>query len=376
MLLLGPGHGNNLNVLLDLLCSANIFDVSLLTEKYHDQNLTFRSIRVFEFHHRFKLMRRIKELIVLARVPKQDIFCILGGSNLYELVPALLMIKRTKTIFNVWSEGVPKVIKQKNIQAILYRLVFASCDVIWCNWYGTADLILQSCPSFEHKLKVQAWGLSQEFMMTKSIEHSFTVDFIKQIPKDKVTFINMRSLSAYNEIALILDSTMIMRNRYPEQYSKLLIIFWQGNNVDKKLMQDIEDHISFNDMRDVIWCVEHPFLSSSDIRHVMENIDVVINYVNNDQLSLSVLESIYLKKIMIASDIQAYRLLNERLNTNIPLTSLDAISLACAIRDSVEQVLSNEVDTGILNTRKQVVEHFFCRDTVIKGITDIIRIAN
>lgn len=373
LLLLGPGHGNNLNVVLDLLAATNVFDISLLTQKYHSQNSDYSGIPIFEFYHRSRFVRRVITLITIIKVPSQDIMCILGGSNLYEVVPAMLFIRRKKTIFNIWSEGVPNTIGHSNFKSLIYKKVFSACDLIWCNWHGTANLLLRNAPTLQAKVRVQAWGLNQDFLQAKPIEHDFTKTFVSALPKDRVSFINMRSLTAYNEVDLILEATALIRDHNPDYYSKLLMIFWHGNNIDDGLLHGIKQHIKAYGMQDAIWCVDHPFLPSSDIRHVVEAVDVVVNYVKHDQLSLSMLEALYLEKQIIASDILAYRILNEKLETQLRLTPLNAKALAYDICACMKQVLDGEIDGELLVKRKRIVEANFGRDSVINGLAAMIK---
>lgn len=372
ILLLGPGHGNNLNVVLDIILDGNRFEISLLTRKYYRQNARFNEVQVYEFDHHSKIICRLKELYTMFKIPKQDILLILGGGNLYETIPAILLIKREKTIFNIWSEGVPNALKKKNLKSILLKKVLNSCEIIWCNWYGTADLLRKNAPEFGVKIIVQGWGLNKDFLEHREISNPFTEEFIKNLPQDKVTFINMRSLTAYNEVDLILESALIIRDKYPECFSKLLIIFWHGNNIDEIVRERIKSYITNNDMHDAIWCVEHPFLPSSDIRHVINAMDVVMNYVKHDQLSISILEAMYLRKCIVASNIPAYRLLNEKMGTQLALTPLSATSLAEDICACILQCIGGNFDRDLLNKRKQIVEDNFGRDSGIKNIVDMI----
>lgn len=355
ILLLGPGHGSNISAVLEMLCSNSQFEVSLLTASYDLDRDGSHPSHVYEFGSPNKWFRRARLIKVLRGIPPQDIFIILGGGNPFEDFPSWLMIKRKHTVFNIWSEYLINSQKRKSLKTHLYGLILESCNIVWCNWQETANMIFDIAPSLSEKVQVHGWGLSSKFCETQPISTDFCKEFIGLLPKEKSIFINMRSLSSYNAIDVILQASLIIRENYPDHFKQLLVIFWHGNLVNETTFKTIQKHIDQQRMRDTIWCVKHPFVPVSDLRHIIDSTDVVMNYVYHDQLSLSLLEAMYLKKQIIASDIRPYRLFNELFDSELKLTALTVNELVDDMLSCIEMKRDPSQIRDILEKRHQIV---------------------
>lgn len=360
LLLFGPGYGNNMFIMLKQLNYSNLFEINLITSSYLGSTIESSVSKVYEIGHKNKMIRRIKQLLIMIQIPKHDILVFLGGGNLFEVLPAMILLKRHKTVINIWSEYVPKVLGERSATGIIYRMILNKIDLIWTNWHGTAQLIERYAPFLTSKTVVQGFGLDIEFMSENHIVSQFTKDFLHRISSNKVVFTNMRSISNYNAIDIILQACLVIKNEHPKSYSKMLIIFWHGNMIDNEIMLKIKGHIKKYGMQDTIWCVQHPFLPYSDIRHIVKASDVIMNYVYHDQLSVSMLEAMYLKKTIIASDIEAYRLLNEMYDVDLQLTKLTVNDLVNKMLQCIDSNNKKDVEyIRLLDKRHNVVNNRF-----------------
>ncbi len=361
IVLLGPGHGNNIDAFLDLLFLRQDFEVTLLALECRVDRAKFPLLKVEEYGHANGLLKKLKSYVKMIQLPRHDILMILGGSNLYEVIPALLLIRRRRTAFNTWGETIPRQIGEKGINAFLYRIVLKSVDAIFCNWYGVRNILLKNAPELEPKIYIQGWGLSTDFTEEKPVVSEFTKDYIKSVPDERVVFLNIRSIDFYNEIGKILDALLILKNSYPEYFKRVLYVFWHGNNVREVLLNQILNFINEHGLKDHLWCVKHPFIPTSDIRHIVDAADVVVNFVNRDQLSSSVLEAMYLKKQLIMSDIEAYRILNEECGTQLNLIPVTTEALVNEMKFTIDNVNKSSLQTELMDLRKSIVEKRFTR---------------
>lgn len=361
IILLGPGHGNNIDAFLDLLFLRQDFEITLLALECKIDRAKFPLLKVQEYYHTNGLVKKLKSFVKMIKLPQHDILMILGGSNLYEVIPALIFISRKRTIFNTWGETIPMQLGKKGLSARLYLSVLNKVDAIFCNWYGVRNILLKNAPHLEPKIYIQGWGLSTDFTEQKPIISEFTKDFIKSVPEGKVLFLNVRSIDFYNEIDKTLEALLILKNSYPDYFERVLFVFWHGNNVREVLLKQILSFIDLHDLKNHLWCIKHPFIPTSDIRHIVDRSDVVVNFVNRDQLSSSVLEAMYLKKQLIMSDIEAYRILNKECNTQLKLIPVTTNALVEEIKHTLDIINNCNHQDELLNMRKNLVEKRFTR---------------
>ena len=111
-------------------------------------------------------------------------------------------------------------------------------------------------------------------------------------------------------------------------------------------------------MHQNIWYYQHPFLPDSDIGHIISASDVLVNLVKHDQLSTSIIEALYLDKELICSDVEPYRILNDKFNLRLNLLKSDPLTVSNEIIRIIK-LDKNKPDKGLLAHRKNIVkEHF------------------
>lgn len=375
IVLFGPGTGQNASMLLGHLSRFENLDITLLTPYYGLGDEVKNRITIVEYFHKITLFKRILMVYSMVTLKGRDMLYIMGSSNIIELIPAMILIRRRGTIFNIWGDTIPTKLEKKTISSRIYGVILGYCDSIFCNWDSTWNILVKNAPQLAKKAKVLNWGISDEFIFKKPIVTRYTDDYLENLPKDKVIFLNMRSIDYYNEISLILDAIVKIKNLHPDCYEKLYFIFWHGNNVIPEIFDSITKHVSEFSLGEAVKCVKHPFLPVSDIRHIVEKSHAVVNFVNRDCLSFSVMEALFLNKRLLLSDIDAYRLFISKYNLKIKLVSLSADDFAKELV-SVIQDNVNFIDSGDVSGEKLVTESFLMSSCIKAINAEILKVSS
>lgn len=367
----GPGRGNNVSLILDELNKTDKFEIVFLTENYSFSKEFFSKISVIDYWHENKLYRRIKLIYKLIFLKKVDILYILGGSSLYNLLLIVLFGKYKKLVFNIWSEYIINDLNNNNFKGFSYRFILRKTNKILCNWYGTYKLLNSKMPELKNKAIVLPWGLPDSYFLKQPIKSSFILEFLNKIPTNKIVLLNTRSISEYNNIEELLESLILIKKRNGTIFTKLLLILWHGNNVDINKENYIYSFISKNQMHNQIWYIKHPFVSNTDIRHVIERSHIILNLVKHDQLSISILEGLYLGKEMISSDIEPYRILNSKYNLKLNLIENTPKKIAEEIEAVTSRIERQEINYELIEHRKHTVLEYFRFSKNIYNINSI-----
>lgn len=372
ILIWGPGRGHNISLILTEFNKCKNISTTMLTENYSFKNIDFPRISVVDYFHKSKYLRRLNLLWKLIFLPKSDVLYIQGNSSLYNLLIVILFGRYNYCVFNIWSQSVILNMSGRNIKSALYRFIFKKINKIQCAWYGAYNLLTQINPSIAKKSVVLPWGLNNVFFAEKPVNSDFLKNILNDINEFKFILLNNRSIANYNAIEELLQSIVIIRDINPEIYEDILLLFWVGNNIDADKRQYIQSFIIDNNLHKHIMYVEHPLVSESDLRHLIENSHVIVNLVRHDQLSTSILEGLYLEKDMLCSDIEPYRLLNNKYNLGLNLLELDPISIANEIIKIANRQHRNSQDKLLYEKRKNVVIQHFSMKTNFKKIVELL----
>ncbi len=359
--MLGPGHGANIETIIDFLNVTNNFKLSLFTDVYKFDKERFPKLNVITYNHSLKLIKRFCMLVNMVRVKKHNILMILGGTNLYETIPAIFLFRYNFLIFNIWGEYIPQMIgnKDKNIPCYLFRAVLNKSNCIICSWYGTVNTICKNYPQIKDKIFVLDWGIGEEMKKENDIQCNFTKQLIDTLPHDKMILLNQRSISGYNAIELQAQAIKKIVDNHPEIAQRIFFIVWQGNNFDKLIYDRVSKFIKDYSLESIIRIVLHPYLPESDVAHIIKLADVIVNLVYHDQISKSIIETMYFQKQGLLSDIEPYRILNEQYQTQFNLVRLDSNAIAEEIIRLFYLWEKGEKDLDLLNKRKMVVDEYF-----------------
>jgi hypothetical protein len=354
LLMTGPGHGINILKSLDYLNNDNAFETWFLTRFFAFNKADFPNIKVIEYHHPNKYFRLIKLFLRLFALPKFSLLFMQDNMG-YDFFMIKWFLRYKKLVFNIWSEYVIYNFNKNGLSGIISRVHLNSADSIICLWYGTYNKLIASDNKFEKIARVFPMGLMDSFFKDEPVKSEFMKDFLKKITNDKFVLLNVRSISEYNEIEILLDAILLIKGNNPLLFNQLLLIFWHGNNVDNFKLNYINDFIQNNHLEDMVWCVLHPFVPDSDIKNLIKRSNVVVNLVKHDQLSTSIYESMYLEKDLLCSDIEAYRILNEKYHTNLDLIENNPIIVADEIARFHSTDKSDKDYLALKELRKKVV---------------------
>jgi len=359
--MLGPGHGANIETIIESLYVTNNFRLSLFTDIYKFDKERYPKLNVITYNHSIKLIKRFRMLVNMVRVKKHNILMILGGTNLYETIPAIFLFRYNFLIFNIWGEHIPQMIgnKYKNIPRYLFRAVLKKSNCIICSWHGTYNTICRNYPQIKDKIFILGWGIGEEIKKENDIQFNFTKQFIDTLPHDKMLLLNQRSISDYNALDLQVQAIKQIADHHPEIAQRILFIIWQGNNFDKIIYNRLTKFIQDNSLGSIIKIVLHPYLPESDVAYIIKRMDIIVNLVYHDQLSKSIIETMYFQKQGLLSDIEPYRIFNDKYQTQFNLVKLNINSIAEEIIRLFYLWEKGEKDEDLLNKRKVVVEEYF-----------------
>lgn len=359
--MVGPGHGANIEMIIKSLTIINSFQITLFANEYKFNKNQYPLLSVITYGHTNKFVKRFTMIKKMINMQKYDILFILGGTNLYETIPAIFLFKYNFLIFDIWSESIPKILgnKSKYFKRYFYRLVMNKCNIIICSWEGTYNKLIKNYPKVKEKTYILRDGIGDSITQEQPIKTEYAQKYLNSLPKDKIIFLNQRSISEYNTLELQVKALKYIVENYPFIGDDILFIIWQGNNFDKSLYNRITKYIKDNSLENIIKIILHPYLPASDIAHIIKSADVIVNLVYHDQLSNSIIETMYFQKQGLLSDIEPYRILNEKYDTKFNLTKLNSKNIAEEIIHLYYLCKSGEKDIDLLDRRKKVVEKYF-----------------
>ncbi len=355
LLMTGPGHGANILKSLDFINKDDSFESFFLTRTFAFNTKDFPNIKVIEYHHPNKYLRLVNLLFKVISLPKIDILFMQDNMG-YDFFILKWFLKYKKLVLNIWSEYIIHNFHKKGLSGRISRSHLFKADLIVCLWYGTYKKLISTTDiKFAERTQVFPMGLMDSFFIEGPVKTDFMKDFMSRINEEKFVLLNMRSISDYNEIEILLDAVLLIKELDAIFFNKLLLIFWHGNNVDQFKLKYINDFIKEHQIEDSVWCVLHPFVPDSDIKGLIRRSNVVVNLVKHDQLSTSIYESMYMEKDLLCSDIEAYRILNEKYHTNLNLIENDSIIVAKEIvrLNSIDK--SDKEYLALKEYRKKVV---------------------
>lgn len=354
LLLTGPGHGNNILKSLELLNKDESFEILFLTRKYSFDNERFQRIKVIEYHHPNKYIRLLKLFFKVIALPKIDLLYMQDNMG-YDFFILKWFLRYNKLVFNIWSENIINNFKKKGLPGIISRIHLNNADIIICLWYGTYDKLILSDNKFAANTKVFPMGSIDSFFKDKEVKSDFMKTFLCKISLNHFVLLNLRSISDYNAIEVLLDAMVLIKEMDALVFENLLLIFWHGNNIDEVKYNYINNFIGDNQLENNVWCIKHPFLPDSDIKELIKRSNVTVNLVNHDQLSSSIYESMYLEKDLLCSDIESYRILNKKFETKLNLVKNDPKNIA----DEIIRLKYGNQNEELKKHRKSIVEQNF-----------------
>ena len=171
---------------------------------------------------------------------------------------------------------------------------------------------------------------------------------------------------------LLIQALAILKSsEIKEKLQNFKIVIWIGNAKNNELLNYYKEMIDNLRVKDNIRFVDHPYVPFSDIYYLWQQANFAINFVDNDQLSTTVIEPILLGKETLLSDITAYQYLNKLWDLKIKLVQNTPEAIAEGLKKMI-LTLGNE-DKTLLDYRKEVVKREFQFDKNIEKIMEFLK---
>lgn len=312
----------------------------------------------------FKLEFNPRSVLKLRKLLKDniDIIWYHGGHSPY-IFALFQTLRSSKTtfIFNVWNEWILRRAAKKDFRASLFRWAIKKSDVLHCNWHGTANVVKKL--NLHQNVKVFYWGLHPEYFTIETLPPvEETLKFFNWLPENKTIFFFPKSISPSSRHDLVIKAGKILKDRGVENFKAVL---WLGNRSNGELETSYEALIDKLNVRDLVDFYHHNFIPFNDIRLIWKRVDCGLQIAVNEQLSTTFLEPQFFEKEIIVTDIEPYRIYNEKMGVNLPLIPLDENILA----DRMEQVLLGNIPSAetLKHRRQKVAENF----NILKSIKKI-----
>ncbi|MCT4622786.1 MAG: hypothetical protein N4A46_04115, partial [Schleiferiaceae bacterium] len=261
----------------------------------------------------------------------------------------------------VWSERIPKSLKEDSRKAKFYNQFLHKCDVLQCTWFSTLNLLKEQGFTNTEMLR---WGMVEEKFadLTDYSPNQFTQNFVSQLPSDDYKFFFPKSVSGGNRHDLIIDACVALKEKGIENYK---VYFWLGNfNLEEKI-EDYRKKIEANGLTNNIEFVRHEFVNHKDVQHIWRQMDCGLQILDADQLSTSFQEPQLYQKEIIASNIPSYQLFQQHFEVKLDLILNNSGELAKRMEGLITGKYStNEVEKA--KRRNVLLEHYRFNSNMVK----------
>jgi glycosyltransferase involved in cell wall biosynthesis len=286
-----------------------------------------------------------------------------GHSAIIFFLFTLFRSRKSRFVFNIWNEWLIHDASKGGIKGYLFRKAVKNSDVIQCNWHGTEKLVEST--GWNTNIKTFYWGLQKDYFKQDEPKPTpFTINFLESLPKQKTKFFFPKSISPASRHDLIIEASKQLLDK---GITDFIVYFWMGNVNNPELKAKLLAQIKNSGVEDFVVLQEHDFLPFSDIIHIWKHMDVGLQIAAHDQLSTTFVEPQFFQKEVIATDIEPYRIYNEKFDTKLELTSLSAVDIAKHMKGTLG---TSEEKSEILNHRKKVIEEHFNFNKNIRKIVE------
>lgn len=349
--MIGPNGGHNIRPYLDYFQKFETpFELTYVSlNKFQLPRSEFPKIKIHNFTIGFS------GPLMLIRLLRQnyDIIWYHGAYHLPVTILVYLFKRRsTKINLNVWNENFPTRAAKNDPIGNYYKRLLKKSDFVQCNWYGTRDLVLKAQP--DANVLVRYWGLESSYFEADTGEeyHEETLRFIQNLPGDKFKFFFPKAINLSSHHELIIQSA---HRLLEEKVNNFIIYFWLGRVMGKRYdyLVEMTDRLELNDH---IKFVSHSFLPFRDIKHIWQHVDSGIQVVLKDQLSVSVIEPLYMKKELIISKIAPYIYLADQLNITLDFVENNVDSVANKMKKLIGGMRTDEAE--LCEKSKAIETHF------------------
>ncbi|MEQ8323351.1 MAG: hypothetical protein RH916_01610 [Vicingaceae bacterium] len=350
ILMFGPPKGHNIKLYLDFFQKyKNEFK---LTYFYSGKKVySFEPYTDITFVHR--LLNILAFLSVFKKTERLELIWIHNWTPVYVILILLFLRRKSKIVFSVWSEPIPRMTLGEGIKAKTYRFIFKKMDFIQCLWFPTYELMkrINSNP----KVVLFPWGLSESYFKHShdTVYSQETIEFVDSLESNKINFFWPKSISGASRHDIVIESCKQLREAGVLNFK---VYFWLGNAVKRKLYYKLERQIAKFDLSTHVIFVHHSFLTFNEIRYIWSKMDVGLQIAAHDALSTSFLEPLFLKKPVVVSKIAPYQIFESHFNLKLDLVELNPSSLK---NHMLSYIQGREITNAELNKRSEVISTYF-----------------
>jgi glycosyltransferase involved in cell wall biosynthesis len=264
----------------------------------------------------------------------------------------------------VWNEWILRKALRPNITGRLYRWAIKKADVVHCNWHGTANFVLEN--QLHSNVKVYYWGLHPDYFSNEEPKISpVTSTFLTTLEEDKTFFFFPKSISVNSRHDLVIEACKILSEKGIRDFR---VIFWPGNTTNPEVLARLEQLISSYQLEHTVTIYHHDFVPFSDMKVIWNQMDCGLQIADNEQLSTTFTEPQFFKKEIIVTDIEPYRIYNEKFESKIPLISMDSDALALRMQEIIG---GKKTESSLIKHRSAVIHKHF---NIMKNIDRIVQI--
>jgi glycosyltransferase involved in cell wall biosynthesis len=359
ILMTGPGYGHNIAPWLEYFQDRSAaFELWFLCNRFDLERSRFPDLRILEYG---TSRRRFLERLLALRRYRFDVLYLHGAHQ--PIYPLLVtgFVRHKVAVVNVWGNRVIDGATGRNGPTrFLFRRLFAAIDHVFFTWLGTIQRFETAFPALRHKAVLTPWGLHRDwFRDDRPPPGDFTGRFLASIPPNAVFCFWPKSILPGARIDLVIAALERLWSG-GMNLDNLRLCLWTGNVEDAEYRAELETRVKSLRLEDQVLFTEHPFVSFTDMHHLWQRADFGLNIVDHDQLSTTILEPMLLEKELLLSDIEPYRILNERYRLGLGLVE----NTTDGVTEALGSVLSARAATpkALLEHRSQVIRDEFSFD--------------
>jgi len=357
----GPAYGHNIQPFIEFFEANPTYELTFAYSGQNDFLKTAKNVKFVEYSKSplslLKLISTIKK--------EYDIIWYHGGYelNLLRLINSFKH-KNTKVVLNVWGEHIPRIMLKDDAEGKKYLKYYKKAYIIQCNWFGVQNLLLNNFPV--DKLPVLPWGLDKEFFKrTKTTLNPITQKFIDTINSDKINFFYPKSFTEASDHVCIIEAVRILKEKGAYQFC---VYFWTGNVSRGSFEKDAIEKIKKYQLEEFIKIEKHEFLPFNDMKAIWEKMDCGLQISIHDQLSSTLIEPMFMKRELIATNIEPYQILMEKSpELELHLIERKPKALVHRMEDFID---GNTTSDAVLQNRKKVIEKEFNFEKNIQKMMD------
>lgn len=348
--------GQNTNAWVEYFDAVRSYDVHLITPTIHESSMRSSCVRYIPLDRVFpflpsRLRYHLQHLYLrcFLSLRRYDAFILQGLYNWSLSVRAFRHVRAYRKVVVIWNDTSHRSIAGNLDRKICRQMrdVLYSADLILPTWKQTMDGLIGCFPEISRKVVCMPWGISSLFAGPNDPAQGSAA--CPSIPGDAILVMFARSLSRNVRHDLVLEAMDLVDSRG----RKLVWYFALGNVTDSEWDRSVIGKLEDVSTRHSTLVEAGGFVPISKLLGVYERADILLNIVDTDQMSGSILEGFATGSIPVLSDIPAYRMLEDE-GFRVMLTRNTPEDIAAVIGDAIARVGTDQAKQA-LDTNETLV---------------------